>query len=107
MNYVLIKKYGIYGAAYATLIAFTFKVILTYYFSSKYYKIHFEFFRIAKIFISLALIYITSNNIRLDEIYLSLFIKSCMTLIFPILLYMLGFYKENEKQKILSFFRLR
>ena len=42
LNFVLIRSYGAYGAAVATLIAFVYKISLIYYFSSKYYQIHFR-----------------------------------------------------------------
>jgi len=39
MNYILIPKYGIYGAAYATLIAYSFMFVLSIIFSAKFYNL--------------------------------------------------------------------
>jgi len=100
LNYVLIKKYGIYGAAYATIIAFIYKVSLTYMVSSKYYKIHFEIRRILKIFTAAILIYSCAGLINVDSLAVDLLIKSALIIIFPFILYMFGFYNKDEKKKV-------
>lgn len=100
LNFAFIPPYGVYGAAYATLIAFIYKVALTYYFSSKYYKIYFEFARIGKILFTAASIYAITIFIQLNSIYLNMFLKSFSIFLFPALLILLKFYTREEKQKI-------
>jgi O-antigen/teichoic acid export membrane protein len=43
LSFLLIPSYGIYGAAWATLIAFTIRLIYVYIFSQKLFKIRYEF----------------------------------------------------------------
>ena len=105
LNFLLIPRYGVYGAAYATLIAFIYKIALTYYFSSKYYKISFESLRIAKILMSAVLIYLVCQMIHADSIYQTILIKTGSVLCFPVLLVCTGFLHENEKTKIKDIFR--
>jgi O-antigen/teichoic acid export membrane protein len=100
LNYFAIPKYGIYGAAYATLIAFIYKVSLTYYFSKKYYSVHFEFKRIFQLLVTTILLYIILSFISLGIIWLDLFAKLAGTLCFPFLLYLFGFFSIKEKEKI-------
>jgi len=101
LNFLLIPKYGVYGAAYATLIAFVYKIGLTYYFSRKYYKIYFEAYRIFKIILSACLIYLATYYIYFDHIIVSFAVKMVLICIYPALLFILGFFTEEEKLAIL------
>ena len=105
LNFLLIPRYGVYGAAYATLIAFIYKISLTYYFSSKYYKIHFEFVRIGKILLVSAVIYLLCISVKIQSIYISLIIKSFAIFTFPVLLLGIKFYTQEEKSKIFQIYR--
>jgi O-antigen/teichoic acid export membrane protein len=107
LNFLLIPRYGIYGAAYATLIAFIYKVTLTYYFSSKYYKIHFEFVRIGKLLITSAIIYISTLPIQYSSGYINFLIKSGVILFYPVFLLGIGFYTKEELNKMIAFVKLR
>lgn len=108
LNFILIPRYGILGAAYATLIAFIYKISLTYYFSSKYYKIYFEFIRICKLIFVAGIIYYFVQFIEFPSLYATFFAKFvCILLCYPVGLWMLGFYSEKEKQKIVSCIRDR
>ena len=71
LNFILISRYGAYGAAYATLIAFVYKVSLTYYFSSKFYKIHVEIVRIIKLIVSAGILFFAAYFVDIRPIYLS------------------------------------
>jgi len=103
LNFLLIPRYGIYGAAYATLIAFIYKVSLTYLFSSRYYKIHFEFMRIGKIFLASALIYLSTHFLQYDSVYLTFIVKTCVVCLYPVFLFGIGFFTGEEKQKVKEF----
>lgn len=107
LNFLLIPKYGVYGAAFATLIAFIYKVSLTYYFSSKYYKIYFEFIRIGKILLGAAVLYFVTLFIEFPSVYVNFAIKSGVILLYPLLLYVFRFYSVDEKQKAREFVRPR
>ena len=105
LNFLLIPKYGVFGAAYATLIAFIYKISLTYYFSSKYYKIHFEFIRIGKILLSAAVVYILTVPIEFASVYNSFVVKMSIILLYPVFLFGVGFFTVEEKQKIVDFIK--
>lgn len=104
LNFLLIPRYGIYGAAYATLIAFIYKVTLTYFFSSRYYKVYFEFIRIVKILIASTLIFVSGYFVQYDSVYLSFFMKFLIVSLYPLLLFGLGFFNKDEKKKALYYF---
>ena len=103
LNFLLIPKYGIFGAAFATLIAFIYKVSLTYYFSSKYYKIYFEFLRISKLLIATSLLYITTLPVQYDSVYINIVLKTGIISIYPALLFALNFFTREEKRQIRGF----
>lgn len=105
LNFILIPKHGVYGAAFATLIAFIYKVSLTYYFSSKYYKIHFEFMRIGKVLLAATTIYLATLPIQFDSAYVNFIVKAGIVFLFPVLLFCFNFFTEGEKQKGVGYVR--
>lgn len=107
LNTVLIKYYGIYGAAYATLIAFIYKVALTYYFSNRLYKIHFETMRIAKIGVAAVILFGLCQLIKIGNPYWSGLAKTAVIVTYPALLYALRFYTRQELDKALQVIRTR
>lgn len=100
LNTVLIKYYGIYGAAYATLIAFMYKVALTYYFSNRLYKIYFEGIRIIKICFAATILFVVCQNFHDGNPYWDGSIKTAIILTYPAILYILRFYSQQELEKI-------
>jgi O-antigen/teichoic acid export membrane protein len=100
LNYLLIPTYGVYGAAYATLCAMIYKVALTYYFSSKFYKIQLETGRIIKVIGAAALIYPICASLEFNSIYMNLFVKTLLIMLFPVFLWVLQFYSREEKMRV-------
>jgi O-antigen/teichoic acid export membrane protein len=100
LNYFLIKSYGVYGAAFATLIAFIYKIALTYYFSSKYYSIHFEFIRIAKIFVIGCILYLISRLTVIETVYLNILKDLAILCFYPVLLFVFKFLSANEQKEL-------
>jgi O-antigen/teichoic acid export membrane protein len=101
LNFMLIPKYGIFGAAWATLVAFVYKAVLTYYFSSKFYKIHFELKRVVKLVLVSGIIYLIAQSIQIEAVILSLITKfSLITMLYPLGLYLFRFFSTVEKEKI-------
>jgi O-antigen/teichoic acid export membrane protein len=100
LNFLLVPRYGVLGAVVTTLCAVIYRVSLTYFISSRYYKIHFEFGRIGKILLAAGAIYFCGQAIRLESVYLNLQIYAGMALMYPILLFFLGFYSKEEKQRL-------
>lgn len=100
LNFLLIKPYGAFGAAYATLLAFIYKVSLTYYFSSKYYKIYFEFLRITKLVLAGIMIYLSSLLVDFSLIYLNIICKILLLFCYPVLIYCSNFFTSDEKAEL-------
>ena len=56
----LIPSYGMMGTAIATLVSFAIVPIISYWISRRYYRIEYEWVRLAKIAIAAALIHVAS-----------------------------------------------
>jgi len=101
LNFLLIPRFGIWGAAWATLFAFIYKATLTYYFSSRFFKVHFELLRICKLVAIAGAVYAVSQLIALESAWLSFLVKALVV----VTLYPLGllggcFFESGEKEKI-------
>ncbi len=105
LNFLLIPRYGIYGAAFATLISYTYLSLLTYYFSNRFFKIDFEFLRMGKILAAATLIYAFSRQVSLDSLYADIFVKLLIISSFPLMLYFMKFYTSEEKTMISAFMK--
>jgi len=107
LNFLLIPKYGIYGAAYATLIAFVYKTTLVYLTSRRIYRIYIEIKRIAIIAISCLNLFYLCSFIEVENIYFGFIIKLIIILSFPIILYLFRFYSYEEKEFVINKIKIK
>jgi len=98
MNYLLIKSFGMMGAAISTLVSFILLAFIQLYFSQKVYPISFEFRRMLIITIVGGLLVYLATLIEFGFV-LSLVVKVIIFAVFPILLFFLGFFEEGELRK--------
>jgi len=105
LNLVLIPRWGITGAAVATLLAYAVIPVLTHIFSQRLYRVDYELTRIAKIFI--AAIVVTALSRFGEGLSLanhSMYALTILTL-FPVILFITGFFEKRELEKALSIIR--
>jgi O-antigen/teichoic acid export membrane protein len=107
LNIVLIKRYGIWGAAFATLISYSLRIAMIYFVSRSLGKIYFEFARAGKILFVAGGIYAASTFIDLGSPSLNLVIKFSVALTFPMALFLTKFYKKEEIEMAKSIFLKR
>lgn len=98
MNFLLIPSIGIMGAACATLASYLTMSILMFFYSQKFFKINYEFIRILKIAVAVALTFILFFSIPQTEYHL--LIKSLLLLVFVILLYLTKFFRKGEIHRL-------
>jgi len=99
LNYFLIKAYSVWGAAISTLICYIFKPALTYYYSNKIYPIRIETGNIILILSNAAFVYALCLLIETGNVYLNLVLKGLAGLLYIVILYLIGFFRENEIDK--------
>ena len=108
LNFLMIPRYGVFGAALATLVAFIYKAALTYYFSSRFFRIHFEFVRIVKLMVSAATVYWGVQAVSIDSVYLSFAVRLAIIITtYPAVLWLLRFFTKQETRKVMHIFGKR
>lgn len=101
-NIIFIPKYGLIGAATSNLAGYCVRLTLIYYTSQRLYRIPYEIGRLATM-LSIALaLYFISQIIALESPYLNFIARTAFVSIFPILLYIIGFFHEGERKIILD-----
>lgn len=104
LNLYFVPTYGIYGAAITTLICFAIIVLITYATANHFYKMTYEWSRIIKLGIVIALIIALSlfipKDLSASSVGLSLLLIAC----FPIVLYVLRFFEPGEIKNFKQFF---
>lgn len=118
LNIALISIMDVWGAALSTLLSFMFLMIATYYPSQKLYCIKYEIIRLIKLIGTALIIYFVSLSLDIPDvmhglsklfreevnslytIVTVLLIKAILVLSFPLLLKLIGFYSNEELEKI-------
>lgn len=103
LNILLIKRFGVMGAAYATMLAFLALWIISMLNSQWLYPIPIEIRRLIKLAVVTGGIYAVSRYIE-GTLFMALAMKSLIMVIFPILLFMIGFFRSEELKKAKDLF---
>jgi O-antigen/teichoic acid export membrane protein len=113
--FLMIPRYGYFGAVYATVISFAVYFLLSFVILRKIYPIGYQWGRLLKIIFAAAVIIAANERfdggravlsmISLDwgEWYGITAFKTALLIIFPIILYFLKFYKSEELGKFRYF----
>ncbi len=96
LNLLWIPKYGMMGAALATLICYFIQFILVLFFSMRLYKIAYEYARILKIIIVSLAIYFVGSSIVFNSTAQSVVFKLLLLMLYPVGLLSLGFFTKRE-----------
>ncbi len=96
LNYLLIPKYLIVGAAVSTLISFFLRMILTYIISQKLFHIPYELYRLSLLFIIASLVFLIGSQINIDNKYFDFIFKFFFSIFFPIVLFIVKFFNDEE-----------
>jgi O-antigen/teichoic acid export membrane protein len=100
LNFLLIPRYGIMGAASSTIITYIIIMIILFIYSWKLMEVNFEWFRVFKIIMVTAAIFCTGYFINIESTALSVIFKVFIIILYPFLLYPLRFYKESEIERV-------
>ena len=96
LNYFLIKKYGVMGAALATLCSYSLRVIMVYILTIPFYKIHFEITRIVKLFASAFFIYALTGFVQASSPWTDFGLKLLLISTLPLILLVIRFFNDQE-----------
>jgi len=96
LNYLMIPRYGMMGAAWATVISYIVLVVITVIVNLRFWYIPYEYSRIAKLVFAWIVIYGSSLLVQSSNIWLSVCLKLILLAAYPLLLYVLSFYEKRE-----------
>lgn len=99
LNLVLIPRYGMMGAAFATLLSFAFLAALAYLFGQRLYRIPYEFGRVARIGVTAIAVYWVSTLLSLESVAMSVGVRIVLLAVFPMLLWVTGFFHQDELEQ--------
>ena len=103
LNWLLIPRYAIMGAAAATLIAFVAKAAMTFFLGRRYYRTRFEGWRAVKLLVVSAAVFLAAQRLHLDPPLLALAVKGVIiTVAYPLLLVALRFFTSDERARARS-----
>ncbi len=95
LNILWIPRFGVEGAAWATVAGYGLMAVMGIYFGNKHYPIPFEWSRLARIAMAAALAYVVSTTAPF-EWQRAIPIKLGASLVFPAALFVLGFFRHDE-----------
>jgi O-antigen/teichoic acid export membrane protein len=114
LNFVLISRFGMMGAAWSTAVSFFAMAALSYFVSQKVYSIPYVFRRAITLLALAAVFYLASIMLPITSLVLAVLVKLALVLLFPVGLFLVGFFHQDEKSKakelalgLLSRYRLR
>jgi O-antigen/teichoic acid export membrane protein len=96
LNFLLIPRYGMMGAAWATACSFFVMATLAYLVSQNAYRIPYVFSRTILVLMLAALLYVGSTFITLPSLALAFGAKLLLIVLFPIALYGVRFFHKHE-----------
>jgi O-antigen/teichoic acid export membrane protein len=100
LNLYMIPAFGMMGAGYSTLIAQIIYVTQVSYFSSKLYKIQFEWGKIMTIFMISIAMFLLNQFLAIRNFWLASFERLILLFVFPMILYKLNFFEKIEVQRL-------
>jgi O-antigen/teichoic acid export membrane protein len=96
LNYLWIPRFGMFGAAWATLTAYAFQSAFMFVLAHRLYPIRYEYFRIGKLFLITGAVYAFSTMFSFDRILFDFLIKALLLLLYPAGLFFVSSRAERE-----------
>jgi O-antigen/teichoic acid export membrane protein len=96
LNYLLIPRYGMMGAAVATLIAYLGNCLLNFFFSQRLYPIHYEWSRLLQLGVITGGLGLIAALLPLSPLGYSLLWMPIFAAAFGLALLMIGFFSPEE-----------
>jgi O-antigen/teichoic acid export membrane protein len=96
----LIPRFGMMGAAWATLGGYAVFTALTLFYAQRVYYIHYEMKRIAVLFIVAVLFYEIGKMAPIAPLVRGIVLRSLATLCYPLALWIGGFVKPEERKAL-------
>ena len=106
-NFILVPRYGMFGAAYATLIANVVAALITYLVVQRYYPLKFEYAKLAKVLGMVLVLLVLVNFLSREILYFDIPLKIAALVIYSIGILYLGIIDKNQLVKLKDNFNLK
>lgn len=100
LNYLFVPRFGMMGAAGASVIAYAAMLVVQIAVNLHFWYIPYEYKRIAKLAFIWALIYGSSLLIKTTNFWITSGLKLLLLGTYPLLLYIISFYKKQELETL-------
>ena len=100
LNFLLIPKFGMMGAAYATLITYCIMLVALFLYNHKLMPVAYEWSRMLKIVVISALLFTIGFFTNIESLSLSIITKILLILLYPVILYFSNFFPDDELIRI-------
>jgi O-antigen/teichoic acid export membrane protein len=104
LNFWLVPKYGMVGAAIDTVVAFAFLEFLSNLASNKYYKIDYENLKILRLYLMGILIFLLATYLNDLNLVPRILIKLGLTIVFPLVVLLTGYLNKKELSAVYGAF---
>jgi O-antigen/teichoic acid export membrane protein len=105
INLVLVPVWGIYGAAFSSLISQVIFFLCLFYFAQKYYPIPYRLDKVALIIIFGIVLYLSGSLVNDKSFEIRIIVKATALLVFPFLLFVSRVIDRSEIEMAGSFVR--
>jgi len=97
LNFVLIPRFAMMGAAWATLVGYAVMIVLTLPISQRVYHIPYQYGRIAKVVLAACILSALKGVIvPAAPLLARISMKAVLLMLFPLALYLMGFFENDE-----------
>jgi len=96
LNFILIPRWGMLGAAWATLVGYAILLLVTFSVSQRVYFVPYQYARIGKIFLAAGAISAGALWLSPAALIAGLLVKAAALACFPLVLYAIGFFEAAE-----------
>ncbi|MBI1852939.1 MAG: polysaccharide biosynthesis protein [Planctomycetes bacterium] len=100
LNFVLIRNYGLVGAAWATTFSFLFQAVFAGAASLRFYPVRYEFVRVAKLLAVAGALFWLALQVQVESAAIGFMVRFLIASTYPIALLLVGFYHREEIQKM-------
>ncbi|MBD3257950.1 oligosaccharide flippase family protein [candidate division GN15 bacterium] len=105
LNFILIREYGMWGAAISTTICFALRAAMGYWFSRKFVPVVVEWRRVIIVMVTAFVYYFVFEPMSFGGNVTSAIVKGLICCTFPLMLFVARFFNAEEKAYMAKFLR--
>jgi len=106
-NFILVPRYGMFGAAYSTLIASTATLLVTYLAVQRYYPLRFEYAKLAKTLGMVVVLLVLVSFLAREILYFDIPLKIAALGVYSVGILHLGIVDKSQLVKLKNNFNLK